>query len=153
MRERIRQIMEYENLTPAKFADKLQISRAVISHILNGRNNPSLDVVTKILTQMDYINPEWLLTGKGSMLKNGRSEKITPKEPDLFRQNNVNVSHDTRPTDERKENDLKPPPIYEQRPEDKTIDYQWKEDRKITHIIIYYDDNTYETFIPEKMKN
>jgi hypothetical protein len=63
------------------------------------------------------------------------------------------VSHDTRPTDERKENDLKPPPIYEQRPEDKTIDYQLKEDRKITHIIIYYDDNTYETFIPEKMKN
>jgi transcriptional regulator with XRE-family HTH domain len=61
MRERIRQIMEHENLTPAKFADKLQISRAVISHILNGRNNPSLDVVTKILTQMDYINPEWLL--------------------------------------------------------------------------------------------
>jgi transcriptional regulator with XRE-family HTH domain len=75
--------MEHENLTPAKFADKLQISRAVISHILNGRNNPSLDVVTKILTQMDYINPEWLLTGKGSMYKNGRDEKLATEEPDL----------------------------------------------------------------------
>ncbi|HXL01017.1 MAG TPA: helix-turn-helix transcriptional regulator [Dysgonamonadaceae bacterium] len=153
MRERIRQIMEHENLTPAKFADKLQISRAVISHILNGRNNPSLDVVTKILTQMDYINPEWLLTGKGSMYKNGRDEKLATEEPDLFRQNSVDVTHDTQPTEERKENDRKPIPIYEQRSENKTFDPQLKEDKKITRIIIYYDDNTYETFIPEKIKN
>ncbi len=47
MKDRIKLIMEKENLTPAKFADKLQINRAIISHILNGRNNPSLDVVTK----------------------------------------------------------------------------------------------------------
>ena len=58
MKDRIRLIMEKENLTPARFADSLDINRAVISHILNGRNNPSLDVVTKILEVMDYINPE-----------------------------------------------------------------------------------------------
>ena len=39
MKDRIRLIMEKENLTPAKFADMLGINRAVISHILNGRNN------------------------------------------------------------------------------------------------------------------
>ena len=69
MRERIRQIMENENLTPAKFADKLQINRANISHILNGRNNPSLDVVARILSEMPYINSEWLINGTGEMYK------------------------------------------------------------------------------------
>ena len=52
MKDRIKLIMEKENLTPAKFADKLQINRAIISHILNGRNNPSLDVVSKILNEL-----------------------------------------------------------------------------------------------------
>lgn len=69
MRERIRQIMENENLTPAKFADKLQINRANISHILNGRNNPSLDVVARILSEMPYINSEWLINGTGRCIK------------------------------------------------------------------------------------
>ena len=55
MKDRIKEIMDNEDLSPAKFADRLQINRAVISHILNGRNNPSLDVVLKILSEMDYI--------------------------------------------------------------------------------------------------
>ena len=63
MKDRIKKIMDNENLTPAKFADKLQINRAVVSHILTGRNNPSLDVVTKILSEMNYLNSDWLLNG------------------------------------------------------------------------------------------
>ena len=69
MKERIKKIMESENMTPARFADSLQIGRAVISHILNGRNNPSLDVITRILTQMPDIDSQWLLTGSGNMYK------------------------------------------------------------------------------------
>src|SRR5690554_4282945 len=90
MKDRIKIIMENENLTPAKFADRLQINRAIVSHILNGRNNPSLDVVTRILTEMNYINPEWLLNGTGSIYKEGVDSDSIPKEPDLFSQNVLN---------------------------------------------------------------
>ena len=65
MKERIKEIMDNENLSPSKFADQLQINRAVISHILNGRNNPTLDVVTKILSEMNSINSDWFLNGTG----------------------------------------------------------------------------------------
>ena len=74
MKDRIRLIMEKENLTPAKFADRLEINRAVISHILNGRNNPSLDVVTKILELMDFIKP------KRTGLISSRARKLRPKD-------------------------------------------------------------------------
>jgi len=153
MKDRIRQIMEHENLTPAKFADKLQISRAVISHILNGRNNPSLDVVLKILSQMDYINPEWLLTGKGSMYIKGKDEKSPIGEPDLFRQNDVNATYDTRQNNELTESAVKSTFFNEQQTVNKSITAQSRPEKKIDRIIIYYDDNTYETFIPDKMKN
>ncbi|HHU25432.1 MAG TPA: helix-turn-helix transcriptional regulator [Bacteroidales bacterium] len=84
MKDRIRQIMEAENLTSANFAERIQISRASVSHILNGRNNPSLEVVTRILNEMNYINPEWLINGTGSMYKEGIDPNSIPKEPDLF---------------------------------------------------------------------
>ncbi len=84
MKDRIRQIMEAENLTSANFAERVQISRASVSHILNGRNNPSLEVVARILNEMNYINPEWLINGTGSMYKQGIDPNSIPKEPDLF---------------------------------------------------------------------
>lgn len=84
MKERIKRIMEVENLTSANFADRVQISRASVSHILNGRNKPSLEVVTRILNEMNYINAEWLINGTGNMYKEGVDPDSIPKEPDLF---------------------------------------------------------------------
>jgi transcriptional regulator with XRE-family HTH domain len=153
MKDRIRQIMEHENLTPAKFADKLQISRAVISHILNGRNNPSLDVVLKILSQMDYINPEWLLTGKGPMYIKEKEKESATGEPDLFSRKDVNAAHDTQQSEERTESAVKSTFFNGQQAANKAITTQLRPEKKIDRIIIYYDDNTYETFIPDKMKN
>lgn len=152
MRERIRQIMENENLTPAKFADRLQINRANISHILNGRNNPSLDVVTKILSGMPYINTEWLINGTGQMYKDGFDMDSIPKEHDLF--------HQGPPvTPQEKETVVKPEGIDVNKPEkniqvieNKIIDAQKNNDKKIRQIIIYYNDSTFETFVPQPVK-
>ena len=146
MKDRIRLIMEKENLTPAKFADNLDINRAVISHILNGRNNPSLDVVTKILEVMDYINPEWLIRGSGNIYKNGADMESRQKEPDLFhheheindqRHGNVVLSQGLDFNDT--ENEYKSP-------DNKSVELEKKHARKITQIIIYYNDNTFEKF-------
>ncbi len=152
MRERIRQIMENENLTPAKFADRLQINRANISHILNGRNNPSLDVVTKILSGMPYINTEWLINGTGEMYKAGFDMDAISKEHDLFHQGPV-------ATPQQKETIVKSEGIDVNKPEksihvieNKNFDTQKNNDKKIRQIIIYYNDNTFETFVPQPVK-
>ncbi|HBG58225.1 MAG TPA: transcriptional regulator [Porphyromonadaceae bacterium] len=148
MKDRIKLIMEKENLTPAKFADRLQINRAVISHILNGRNNPSLDVVTKILDDMHYINPEWLLKGTGSMYKDGFDAGELPVEPDLFRQGAINQSQEAAPVEKSPETALKPSVLMPESAEYKQLEPPKTESKKINQIIIYYSDNTFETFTP-----
>ncbi len=152
MRDRIRQIMENENLTSAKFADRLQINRANISHILNGRNNPSLDVVTKILSGMPYINTEWLINGSGQMYKDGFDIDSIPKEHDLFNQSPTITSKEKEPAIKPEEIEINKPEKGSQIADSKIIDVQKNYDKKITQIIIYYNDNTFETFMPHSVK-
>ncbi|MGI6049129.1 MAG: helix-turn-helix domain-containing protein [Petrimonas sp.] len=152
MRDRIRQIMENENLTSAKFADRLQINRANISHILNGRNNPSLDVVTKILSGMPYINTEWLINGSGQMYKDGFDIDSIPKEHDLFNQSPTITSKEKEPAIKPEEVEINKPEKGSQIADSKIIDVQKNYDKKITQIIIYYNDNTFETFMPNSVK-
>ena len=155
MKDRIRQIMESEHLSPSEFADKLQIGRAVISHILNGRNNPSLYVVTRILSKINYINPEWLLTGTGEMhkseisinsIKNVPSGNLATNNPDLFSQNYTNPPTNQEKNEYRKEIIVENPEKIKKETVNQQIIYQKLPDRKISKIIIYYTDNTFEVF-------
>ncbi|MDX5428666.1 MAG: helix-turn-helix transcriptional regulator, partial [Bacteroidota bacterium] len=63
LNERIVLIMDRSEMNRSEFADKLGIGRPVLSHILSGRNKPSLSVVEKILEQFPDIDPMWLITG------------------------------------------------------------------------------------------
>ena len=78
--EKIVKLLERENLTAKQCADIIGITRSSMSHIINGRNNPSLDVMRKILENFPNINPEWLILGKGEMYR----QKSNPREPGLF---------------------------------------------------------------------
>ena len=148
MKDRIRLIMEKENLTPAKFADSLDINRAVISHILNGRNNPSLDVVTKILEVMDYINPDWLIKGSGNIYKSGVDMESRQTEPDLFLQEHENHDQSADKIKQSQGFEFKDAPNETQASDNKLVAVGKKCDRKITQIITYYNDNTFEKFTP-----
>ncbi|WP_426492224.1 helix-turn-helix domain-containing protein [Hymenobacter sp. 102] len=67
MLDRIRQLLAEQNLSSTQFADSIGVSRPVVSHILSGRNKPSLEVVQKIVTAFPDISISWLLTGSGAM--------------------------------------------------------------------------------------
>jgi transcriptional regulator with XRE-family HTH domain len=171
--------MDNEHLPPSAFADYLQLGRAVISHILNGRNNPSLEVVTRILTKMDYINPNWLITGEGEMYKDGYTKgnqlpfdtnvNYSKEENKIFAQlendnsnssnppnlsvssaqNPVSVSSEPNQTEYRKEIIVEQPQKLDENLSSKQILYQNKPDKKISKIIIYYSDKTFESFSPD----
>ena len=66
--ERLTQILNHTGLNAAAFADKIGIQRSAISHLLSGRNKPSLDFVLKILGSYPEFDLYWLLTGKGNLL-------------------------------------------------------------------------------------
>ena len=70
MVKRIELIMQSQGLTASQFADRIGIQRSGLSHILSGRNKPSLDFVLKVLKAFPELDPVWLLQGKGPMYAN-----------------------------------------------------------------------------------
>jgi DNA-binding XRE family transcriptional regulator len=64
MRARIAMVVRMTNHTPSSFADAIGINRSTLSHILNGRNNPSLDVLERIVLHFPKVSAHWLITGK-----------------------------------------------------------------------------------------
>ena len=84
MKDRLVQLMESESLSPAKFADEIDVQRSSISHILSERNKPSYDFILKILGRFQDLNAEWLLTGKGSMKKTTDIPKGEIKQTSIF---------------------------------------------------------------------
>lgn len=69
MKERILAFLQSENKSAAQFAEEIGVQPSGISHILSGRNNPSLDFVMKMLHKYSSLSAEWLLFGRGAMYK------------------------------------------------------------------------------------
>jgi transcriptional regulator with XRE-family HTH domain len=69
MKERILAFLQSENKSAAQFAEEIGVQPSGISHILSGRNNPSLDFVIKMLHKYSSLSADWLLFGSGTMYK------------------------------------------------------------------------------------
>ena len=82
MKERILEFLKAENKSSAQFAEEIGVQPSGISHILSGRNKPSLDFVLKMLEKYSDLSVEWLLFGKGGMYNEIRM-------PTLFDDNNA----------------------------------------------------------------
>jgi transcriptional regulator with XRE-family HTH domain len=76
--QRLEKILKEYELSAATFADKIQVGRATISHILSGRNKPSLDFVMKIVQTFSQVDLYWLLEGKGTFPKTEEQPIFTP---------------------------------------------------------------------------
>jgi transcriptional regulator with XRE-family HTH domain len=162
MKERIKQIMEHEGLKPSEFAEAIGIKRAAISHYMSGRNEPSLDVVKRIHETFPFISIEWLLYGKGEMLSIGNTIKHHGKQLDMFadQENGTDTRKrspvaENRPTsrsarENRREMVLEAPLKSIQSTEREDINQQKRETRKVSKIMVFYSDSTFETFTAEK---
>jgi transcriptional regulator with XRE-family HTH domain len=73
--KRLKEVLEYYQLSASAFAEKINVQRSSISHLLSGRNKPSLDFVLKVLQTFDEVELYWLLNGKGTFPK--KEKKLT----------------------------------------------------------------------------
>ena len=83
---RIEEVRKNHQLTAASFANKIGVQRSAISHILSGRNKPSLEFLMKIHDSFDEVNLEWLILGKPSPLSQNLE---IPANPDINQSANV----------------------------------------------------------------
>lgn len=180
MLDRILKIMDYNKFTPSEFADVLEIDRSRLSHILNGRNNPSLEIVMKILEKFPEISSDWLLFGSGNMLKNietsnknsnliNEKNKPTTAELDLEIPESYNDDKNIEPQNyvakDIKEEIHKLTTTQSSDNSAKEINYNATQEntaatlptqldneifKEIISIIWFFSDGTYKRFTPEK---
>lgn len=152
MKDRIKRIMEEQHMSQQVFANLIGTSPATLSSIFTGRTRPTLNVVEAIKNKLPSINTDWLLMGTGNMYVDDEAivsatGDTTPQssyEPVLnFDQPVLEHPTPSFPQGARNTSSENVPQIM------KIID---KEPRKVTEIRVYYDDQTYETFVPMKSK-
>ena len=153
MKDRIIKIMQKEEMSAVQFAEKIEISPSSLSHILNGRNKPSLEVVMKIHKACTYVNLLWLLYGEGEM----ENQENAPVPEDsaisgmmMNGESPIFASNGTEDGENRKEMQLKSPVFAPKEIVREEVKYVEKPARKITEIRIFFDNGTYETFRPDK---
>lgn len=86
--KRLEIIFDYYGLSASGFADKIGAQRSSLSHLLSGRNKPSLDFILKIIEVFPEVDLYWILNGKGNFPKSDEGEKSLPSAT-LFSESKV----------------------------------------------------------------
>lgn len=116
--------MEYHQLSASSFADKVGVQRSSISHLLSGRNRPSLDFVLKVVKEFDDVELYWLLNGKGEFPNMAPAPANPVTVPDLP------VIKDQR---------------VERQSEDSLLGLQ--KNKSIERIVLFYTDGTFKEYL------
>lgn len=149
MKDRINIILEHYKLSSAQFAETIGVQRSSISHIISGRNKPSYDFLVKIIEQFNDLSPEWLLTGKGNMLKTAPISTPSFNDSDLFSQPGLNSEKSTENTtnsilEEVEESQLHTPSTSTKQFANQQNSKEITNVNKVKSIVLIYEDNTFE---------
>lgn len=143
--KRLELIFEYYGLSGSSFADKIGIQRSSLSHLLSGRNKPSLEFVMKIVSILPEVEFNWILNGIGVFPNNLISEKqkeisleqinpILPFPDEITNTIVKSLKNDT-------ENKIEQSSNFELENESKRLKL-----KIITQIVIFYDDGTFSNY-------
>ena len=87
--KRLQKIIDFYGETASSFAEKIGVQRSSISHILSGRNKPSLDFVLKVLSSFPEVELYWLMNGKGEFPSKVKSNSETSDDLDQAQIENI----------------------------------------------------------------
>ena len=171
-RERIELLMKCYDLSPSQFAEKTGIQRASVSHIISGRNKPSLEVMLKIYEAFPSVDMKWWMMGVGEEpvpqkaleVAEAVSETHFPESATSRLQAESGLFAPVEPAPQVFE-ESKPRRVAMPQPREKQpAEARQKRsqsgrlaqmmplsaDKKIKEVRIYYSDGTYETLVPER---
>jgi transcriptional regulator with XRE-family HTH domain len=145
---RIKELIQSKGMSNSELADAIDLPRPILSHILSGRNKPSLLVIQKIISGYPDVNPNWLLLGSGDMLLNSDNrESIQTTLSSDRPEKNVDLFSSDLPEPEKEATITKteivntsltqsssPPPST---------------NRNLIQIVHYYSDGTFKVFDPQ----
>ena len=153
-----------QHMTQQVFADYIGQSPATLSSIFNGRTRPTINIVEAIKKKIPNISTDWLMFGSGDMFLPDSSsvpspegthfqDDLTPDQHQFSQNPMLDFEQNQSPTPQngfqtiQNFNSVKSTRSEIVRDEVKHID---KSQRRITEIRVFYDDQTWETFVPQK---
>lgn len=176
MQDRIKKILEYSGLNQVLFAEKIAVAPATLSNILKCKTKPSLEIAQNIRQAFPEVNTFWLLDGTGEMFLEKDADRAATSSDstaggtlnfsdDLFAAGSNSMAQNTynrtlapgstsssfSPAQDprmasgyrKAETPGNPGEIQMVKIIDKPI-------RKVKEIQVFYDDDTYEVFVPRK---
>ncbi len=151
--KRLELILDYYSLSASGFADKIGVQRSSMSHLLSGRNKPSLDFILKIISIFPEVDLYWILNGKGNFPKtvitnipnldfqkkeNSSSPVLENKnQENLFSEQNIEIHEN---------------PIFENKIiENKNTAFSSSNENesKIEKIVIFFKNGTFSEYSPK----
>ena len=120
--KRLQKILDYYSVSATAFSDEIEVNRSTISHLLSGRNKPSLDFVLKVIQHYPEVELYWLLNGKGSF----PSTKSSSEEIEEISVDKENVSLATENSDRKSILPIQDP--------------------EVDRIVIFYKDGSFKSY-------
>lgn len=156
MKDRIRQLMESQNMSQQDFAKILNMSPGSLSSIFNGRTRPTNNHTQAIHLAFPKVSVNWLLFGEGDMYTDGENQGVSPN-PSLFATSDENGNIAKKNQMEVQSSSIFSvaavpggkysevlPESYSEKPKTEILH------RNVKEIRVFFDDGTYETFLPSE---
>jgi len=159
MKERINEFLQREHLSPAEFADRIGVQRSSVSHVLNGRNNPSASFIQKMIAAFPGLSTRWLLLGEGNMteqsIRSGSDLFTEPTQPEAQQVNQEPVQKRREIPENEPEQAQQPPVVQSEAPisyaSKKEVQDIWDDGPgEIERIVVFYSDKTFKAYKPSK---
>lgn len=131
--KRLQKILEYYSLSATSFSEKIDFNRSTISHLLSGRNKPSLEFVMKVLHQFPEVQLYWLLNGTGNF-------------PSSSSEKSKDTSNEIVTASESETQKTKWDAVIEKSDSETKTDRASKSSSEIERIIIFYKDGSFKAY-------
>jgi len=137
MKDRLNEILKHFKINASQFADQIGVQRASVSHVLSGRNKPGFDFVQKIIEAYPSISAEWLITGKGELLKSKIKRQDLFDELEIDENEQIENKRASTTINNKKNTSARE---YPEKPETS---------KKIEKIIVFYSDKSFEEYFQD----
>ncbi len=145
--------MDSKGMTQQTFAKYLGISSSALSNILNGRTKPTMSIFMSIIDKFSGLNPIWLMKGIDPMYLPEDQGQVAKSEPVAPHSIQTEIDFlDDADEEMRAGTGRGKKKAQESQPHAIELKKQDKVKRRVNSITVYYDDDTFETFIPAKPK-
>lgn len=150
--KRLEKLLDYYQISASAFADRVGVQRSSLSHLLSGRNKPSLDLIMKITEEFKEVNLDWIINGKGNFPKTDEQKQIPQLPKEQFKNSEIKIETSSTSQNDLFSNEVtNTNQIIKERENENANSNNPSElinqNEPIDYFVIFYKDGTFKKYI------